>query len=39
VSDAILENLFITTNPGVPQSIPMTGFFGGPSAHAGKPCV
>ena len=36
VSDAILEDLFITTNPGVPQSIPMTGFSADLSAHAGK---
>ena len=36
VSDAILEELFITTNPGEPQSIPMTGFSADLSAHAGK---
>ena len=36
LSDAILEELFITTNPGEPQSIPMTGFSADLSAHAGK---
>ena len=35
VSDAILADLFTTTNPGVPQSIPMTGFSADLAAFAG----